>query len=330
MRRVKKRSKSIKGKQEKRRFYTKEDIFISRMASILMLPKERIKPLFSQKVLPSISFNLFLDNKTKSKKKLIEKGYKLEPSILMDSIYFVLNKSKQEITKEKEYIDREIFLQNSTTTLSALLLSPKPNENILDIYASSASKIAHLAMLMENNGEITAINSKEMKMSSLKNILKEYGVNNSKILIKETKDFGRENPNKYDKVLLNAPSSSEGTIYLKGAKSLRAWSIEKIKRYTHIQKELIESAFLSLKHGNSMIYSTHTLEPEENEGVITFLLNKYPNARLEEIPLERKDNIINGITKWSGNQYHKSVKKSIRILPSSKMMGSYIAKIFKE
>jgi 16S rRNA (cytosine1407-C5)-methyltransferase len=101
------------------------------------------------------------------------------------------------------------------------------------------------------------------------------------------------------------------------------------------QKELIESAFESLSIGGTLIYSTCTLEPDENEGVVSHLLKKYENAKMKEIKFTNdlepllKDKITEGITKWSGNTYHQEVAKSIRIIPSPEMMGFYIAKITK-
>ena len=108
--------------------------------------------------------------------------------------------------------------------------------------------------------------------------------------------------------------------------------------YQHsFQKELIDSAFKTLKSKGTLIYSTCTLEPEENEGVVSYLLNRNPLAYLEDIELislpqfaSFKKYITPGITQWSGNKYHSSVKKSVRVIPSSEMMGFYIAKISKK
>ena len=101
--------------------------------------------------------------------------------------------------------------------------------------------------------------------------------------------------------------------------------------------KLIVSAFKTLKHGKTMVYSTCTLEPEENEGTVTYLLDNFPNARVQKIDiLEKKEfegymEVIKpGIKKWSGNIYNKQVENSIRIIPNERMMGFYIAKIFKE
>ena len=323
--------KKPRGRQaQERKFYTKDDIFISRMASILMLPKSKIVPLFSQRAISTIRINPLKGNVEEIKKLLLEKDYDLEKVTMVENVYFVRNKDKSEISRTDEYYDGLFYIQNLSSILPSAILNPKEDEKILDMCAAPGSKTTHLAALMNNKGTIVANDSDQKRISSLNNVLKQFGVTNTKVTMEEGEDIGVLKPNEYDKVLLDAPCSGEGLIYMRGQKPLRFWGIDKIKRYSFIQKELIESAFLTLKHGNYMIYCTCTLEPEENEGVITYLLNSYPNARLEEIEIEKKKNITEGITKWSGNTYHPSVKKSIRILPTREMMGFYIAKIFKE
>jgi 16S rRNA (cytosine1407-C5)-methyltransferase len=139
------------------------------------------------------------------------------------------------------------------------------------------------------------------------------------------------------KVLLDAPCSGEGLIYLKGDKPLRFWNIKKVKPMVRVQRDLAESAFLALKKGGEMIYSTCTLEPEENEGIVTHLLDKFPNAQLEEVTLfdspefaQYSDLVKRGIREWNDVYYNPEVSKTYRILPSAKMMGFYIARIVKK
>jgi 16S rRNA (cytosine1407-C5)-methyltransferase len=264
------------------------------------------------------------------KEMLVRKGYDLEKVGMVKDTYFVLNKDKSEISQTDEYDEGKFYIQNLSSILPSSILDPQEDEKVLDMCAAPGSKTTHLAALMNNKGEIIANDSEISRVSSLKNVLTQFGVKNTRVTLGDAIEFGRKYPATFDKVLLDAPCSGEGLIYLRGQKPLRFWGIDRIKRYSHIQKELIESGFLALKHGRFMIYSTCTLEPEENEGVITYLLENYPNARLEEIEIERSENMVNGITKWSGNTYDNSVKKSMRIIPTSKMMGFYIAKIFKE
>ncbi len=324
------RKHSYNKPQEKREFYTKENIFVSRMASILLLPKAKIVPLFSQRAKTTIRLNPLKGDVKKTKNSLIRMGYDLEQIPWEENTYFVLNKDKNEVSQSREYEEGKFYIQNLSSILASVVLEPKEGEKILDMCAAPGSKTTHLAALTNNKAEIIANDSEISRVNSLNRVVDQFGVKNCKVTLSDGEDFGKRYPVSFDKVLLDAPCSGEGMIYMRGAKPLRFWSIQKVNRYSQIQRKLIESAFLTLKHGGTMIYSTCTLEPEENEGVVTYLLEKYPNARIEEIVLHPSIKHEKGITKWSGNKYHPEVKKTIRITPSSEMMGFYIAKIFKE
>ncbi len=323
-----KKSRGRKSKQ--RKFYTKEDIFISRMASILLKPKSRIKPLFSQKSITTIRLNPLKGDIEKTKRSLMGRGYELEEVNWAPNTYHILNKDKAKVSETYEYEDGKYYIQNLSSILLSLLIDPKEGEKILDIYAAPGDNVTHIASMTNNRAEIVANEFEISRVSSLNNVLNHFGVKNCEVVLNDPNDLGTKYPISFDKVLLTAPCSKEGDLSFKDMSSLRAWSIQRVKKYSHIQKDLIESAFLTLKHGSFMIYSTYTLETEENEGVITYLLEKYPNARLEEIKVSKDIEFTKGITKWSGHIYHPSVKKSMRILPSERMKGCYIAKIFKE
>lgn len=316
--------------KEKREFYTKENIFVSRMASILLLPKAKIVPLFSQRAKTTIRLNPLKGDVKKTKNSLVRNGYDLEQIPWEENTYFVLNKDKNEVSQSREYEEGKFYIQNLSSILASVVLNPKEEEKILDMCAAPGSKTTHLAALTNNKAEIIANDSEISRVNSLNRVVDQFGVKNCKVTLSDGEDFGKKYPVSFDKVLLDAPCSGEGMIYMRGPKPLRFWSIQKVNRYSQIQRKLIESAFLTLKHGGTMIYSTCTLEPEENEGIVTYLLEKYPNARIEEIDLHPSIKHEKGITKWSGNKYHPEVKKTIRITPSSEMMGFYIAKIFKE
>jgi len=316
--------------QEKKEFYTKENIFVSRMASILLLPKATIVPLFSQRAKTTIRLNPLRGDVKKIKNSLIRNGYDLEQIHWEENSYFVLNKDKNEVSQSREYEEGKFYIQNPSSILASVLLEPEEGEKILDMCAAPGSKTTHLAALTKNKAEIIANDSEISRVNSLNRVIDQFGVKNSKVTLSDGEDFGKKYPVSFDKVLLDAPCSGEGMIYMRGPKPLRFWSIQKVNRYSQIQRKLIESAFLTLNHGGTMIYSTCTLEPEENEGVVTYLLEKYPNARIEEVHLHKSIKHEKGITKWSGNKYHPTVRDTIRITPSSEMMGFYIAKIFKE
>ena len=318
------------------KFYTKEDIFVSRLASILMEPRGRIKGIFSRRAITTIRINSLKGNAKETLQMLREKGYILEEIPWARNTYFITNRDKAEVSQTEEYREGRYYIQNLSSILATLVLDPKKNESILDMCAAPGSKTTHIAEITDNKAQILANDSDITRVSAMENVLEQFGAENVKATFSDANDFGKKYPVTFDKVLLDAPCSGEGMIYFQGPKPLRYWNVDKIRRCAATQRDLIVSAFKTLKHGSFMVYSTCTLEPEENEGVVTHLLNNFPNARVEPIEIVKQNSFDDfrefvkpGIKKWSGNIYHPSVKNSVRIIPNSKMMGFYIAKIFK-
>jgi len=326
-------------KKDQRRspkYYTKEDIFISRMASILMVPRHRIISIFSQRAKTTIRLNGLKGTPKETYKLLKARGYILTPIPWANNVYFVENRDKAEISQIEEYRNGLFYIQDLSSILATLILNPQEQENILDMCAAPGSKTTHIADITNNKAKILANDSEVSRTNSLRNVVEQFGASNVKITLSDGRDFGRKYPEYFDRVLLDAPCSGEGRVYMNSSNPLRFWSIKKVKSSTYIQKELIDSAFKTLKTNGTLVYSTCTLEPDENEGVITYLLEKFKNAKLEDIDIVNskefegyKKHITNGITHWSGNQYNTSVKKCIRVIPSSEMMGFFIAKIKK-
>lgn len=322
----------------KEKFYTKEDVFVSRMASILMVPKGKIPWIFSQRPITTIRLNSLNGDVLDTKKSLESKGYELEEISWAKDTYFVTNRDKSAASQTEEYTQGKYYIQNLSSILASLILNPKPKEKILDMCAAPGSKTTHIAQLTENSADIIANDSDLGRTSDLQKVLSQFGAK-ARVTLSDAKEFGEKYPVYFDKILLDAPCSGEGMIYFKGSRPVRFWSMDKVKRSISIQRDLVVSAFKALKHGKYMIYSTCTLEPEENESVLTYLLKEFPNARIEKIDItkeilegnpELKDYIKPGIKKWSGNIYNPQVRNAIRIIPNKMMMGFFISKIFKE
>jgi 16S rRNA (cytosine1407-C5)-methyltransferase len=335
-RRLRKNYKKPRHKSQERKFYTKEDIFLSRMASILQISKGEVKHLFFQRARTTIRLNNLKGNPEGIYKLLTKtKGWKLQEIKNVKDTYFVNNMDKSEIAETDEYKDGKFYIQNLSSILSIHILNPQKKESILDLAAAPGSKTTLIASLTNNEAKITANDIDVQRISKLNNVLHQFGAQNVKVVNNDGAVLGKIYPNHYDRVILDAPCSGEGRIYFGGKKSLRFWSIKMVNAMVKKQKSLIDSAFRALKVGGTLVYSTCTLEPDENEGVVTYLLNRYDNARMEDIHFVNNleplltDKITSGITKWSGNTYHQEVAKSVRIIPSPEMMGFYIAKITK-
>jgi 16S rRNA C967 or C1407 C5-methylase (RsmB/RsmF family) len=131
----------------------------------------------------------------------------------------------------------------------------------------------------------------------------------------------------FDRVLVDAPCSGTGTIR-KSLKTIGMWNPDMIRRLSITQKQLIETGFNLLKENGTLVYSTCSLEPEEDEAVVDFLLNKYENVKLEEIKLNLKKSPA--ILEFEDKKYSDEVKKCLRIWPQDNdTEGFFVAKIRK-
>ena len=246
---------------------------------------------------------------------------------------------KGEINKEGEIEKRRdignliehslgyFYTQEAASMIPPIVLEPKPNDAVLDMCASPGSKTTQIAALIKNKGALIANDCTIDRMKPLTINLQRCGVLNSIITLMEGRFFYNSNI-KFDKILVDAPCSGTGTIR-KSLKTLRIWNPNMIRRLAGTQKQLIDTAFNILKENGTLVYSTCSLEPEENEAVIDFLLNKYDNVKIEKIILEglkRSEPVL----EFENNAYSKEIKKCLRIWPQDNdTEGFFVAKIRK-
>ncbi len=219
------------------------------------------------------------------------------------------------------------YVQEAASMIPPLVLDPKPDETILDMCAAPGSKCSQIAQYMQNKGMLIANDYQYIRLQPLGINLQRMGITNSIITLMEGRYFKNSNI-KFDRILVDAPCSGTGTIR-KSLKTLRIWNPNAVKRLCGQQKQLLETAFEILKPQGTIVYSTCSLEPEEDEAVVDSLLEKHKNAKLEEIELNIKRS--NPIIEFEGNKYNKEIKKCLRIWPQDNdSEGFFIAKIKKD
>lgn len=221
-----------------------------------------------------------------------------------------------------------IYIQEAVSMLPALILEPKPEDKILDMTAAPGSKTTQIAAMMMNNGLIIANDISRKRINALKDNLERMGVTNTKLIVKPAQKLGYLYPEYFDKVLLDAPCSLEGTIR-NTPEVLKNWKEYTIKRLSRVQKGLINSAFKALKPSGVLVYSTCTFAPEENEEVVNYLFKKDHKLICEPINLS---NITThpGLGKWRKQDYHEQIQNAIRIYPhDNDSEGFFVAKIRK-
>jgi NOL1/NOP2/sun family putative RNA methylase len=216
------------------------------------------------------------------------------------------------------------YVQEAVSMIPPIVLDPKPGETVLDMCAAPGSKSSQIAQYMQNKGALISNDYKGIRLAPLGINMQRMGITNAILTLMEGRFFkGFE----FDKILVDAPCSGTGTIR-KSLKTIRIWNANMVKRLSGTQKQLIGIAFDNLKPGGTMVYSTCSDEPEEDEEVIDFLLNKYDNAKLEEIKLDIKRS--EPILEFEGKKYNPEVKKCLRLWPQDNdTEGFFVAKIRK-
>ncbi len=215
------------------------------------------------------------------------------------------------------------YVQEAASMIPPMVLDPKPGDVILDMAAAPGSKTTQIAQYMWNTGVLIANDLTGERLASLGINLQRCGVLNTIM----TQTPGQNLNGVYDKILVDAPCSGTGTIR-KSLKTLLMWNPEMVRRLTVIQLKMLENAFRLLKQGGTIVYSTCSNEPEEDEGVINAFLSKHADAKLEQIELD----IAHGknITEFEGTTYTAEVNKTLRIWPQDNdTEGFFIAKIIK-
>lgn len=228
-----------------------------------------------------------------------------------------------------EYREGMFYVQELASMLPAVALEPKPGEKILDIAAAPGSKTTQMSEIMEDTGEILANDNSEERLEVLQKAVERHKLTNIKYHLGDGAVLGDMYPEAFDKVMVDAPCSSEGIIRYKAHKFFE-WYLLSVYRLTEIQKELIESGYKALKPGGTLVYSTCTFGPEENEAIVDHLIKKYPDA--EVVPLEFEGvKTRKGLTKWEHRDFDKSVEGTVRLYPQDNdSIGFFIAKVKKK
>ncbi|MBU4242159.1 MAG: RsmB/NOP family class I SAM-dependent RNA methyltransferase, partial [Nanoarchaeota archaeon] len=180
--------------------------------------------------------------------------------------------------------------------------------------------------MMQNQGLLIANDNRIDRMKPLVYNLERCGISNALITLMEGRYFANTNL-EFDKILVDAPCSGIGTIR-KSLKTIQIWNPEFSRKMCGLQKQLVKIAFNKLKVGGTLVYSTCTLEPDENEGVVDFILNEFDNAKVENFDFDIKRG--KPIEEFKGKSYSSEVKKTLRIWPQDNdTEGFYVAKIKK-
>jgi NOL1/NOP2/sun family putative RNA methylase len=196
---------------------------------------------------------------------------------------------------------------------------------VLDCCAAPGSKTTQMAAMMKNRGTIVANDVAYPRIRALKFNIEKTGTINTAITNRDLRSFPEM---QFDTVLLDAPCSSEGTMR-KSAEAFYGWSDNAVTSNAAQQKQLILKAYDLLAPGGSMVYSTCTFAPEENEAVLQHLVENREAA--ETVPYSF-DGVKTSkpLSEWEGKTFDPRIANAIRIWPHHNDTGGFfLAKVKK-
>ena len=253
-------------------------------------------------------------------KNLKEEAIKFNRVLWYENALEIINANEKQLQKLLNYENGEFYLQSLSSMVPPLVLEPEENEKILDLTAAPGSKTTQMSMMMQNKGYILANELDKIRCERLKYNVKMQGAKIVEVKNGRGEKIGEQYPEFFDKVLLDAPCSGEGRFLANQVGTYRNWSIKTVKQCAKIQKKLIKSAYQALKTNGIMVYSTCTLNKEENEEILQWAIE---NMNLQMLDISIK---IPNTLKAFGD---KNIEKAIRMLPSKSQEGFFVAKLRK-
>jgi 16S rRNA (cytosine967-C5)-methyltransferase len=205
--------------------------------------------------------------------------YDLFPrSWLEENLVFML-KSHPPLETLKSFREGWFYVQDPSTLLAVQELDPRSGENILDLCSAPGGKTTFISQRMTDQGTIIAQDISAERLSLVSENCARLGVTcvRTELASSEQQSARAEG---FDRVLLDAPCSNTGVM--RRRIDLR-WRLrpEEIKRLRAIQVQLLDRAAFQLRPGGPLVYSTCSLEPEENRDAVDEFLQGHADFRLE-------------------------------------------------
>ncbi len=219
------------------------------------------------------------------------------------------------------YVHGWLHGQEAVSALPALVLDPRPGERVWDACAAPGSKTTQLAALMDDEGVVVGTDANTGRLSALRSNAERLGVTdlaitNEDARVHSLKPFGGAT---YDRVLVDVPCSCEGTVR-KNPDALEGWSLERVHGTAGVQRGILKRAIEVTRPGGTVVYSTCTFAPEENEAIVDHALRETEcELRAPDLPVEAAP----GITEWEGESFDPRVERARRVYPHLNDTGGF-------
>ncbi len=258
-------------------------------------------------------------NKTDIVNRLETRGVSLEKIPFLSDGYWV-RKSRFSVGATTEYLLGYFSVQEAAAQIPVTLFSDLRNKTVLDACAAPGGKTIQMTDAMHNTGGVVALDSDRHRVDALVNQLERCRVENAVVYVADARHAAKLDL-KFDRILLDAPCSGN---FVGDEEWFRRRTLKDVERNASVQKEMLTEAARILSENGELVYSTCSLEPEENELNIDWAVR---DLGLSTVEIECFGDP--GLTKIFDKRLDRSVERSRRIWPGP-TQGFFVSKLKKE
>ncbi len=295
-----------------------------------------------QKPLPQ---TFWLNPQRSNPQKLIESFEKSNSALWnipwIEGAFRLLGQNDQSIehkTKDKndrlgrrfEYKTGQIHLQEEVSMLPVLALNPQPNDKVLDLCAAPGGKTAQISLMMQGQGTVIANDKSFGRLRALRSTQERLGLFNLALSAQDGQLLWPKYTEVFDKILADVPCSCEGTIRKAGSLDYEEDETNYRQFLQSTQKKLLLQALQLVKVGGTVVYSTCTFDPNENEAILSHAFSKYGDA-IELMPMHFPGlKYESGLKNWQGKAFEGDLQNAIRIYPQHNDTGGFFIACIKK
>lgn len=221
------------------------------------------------------------------------------------------------------YMAGLIHIQEEVSVLASHLLDPQPGDTVLDMCAAPGGKTMHIAVQLAGYGTVVANDRDVFRLKAMRTLIDRLGVPNIAMMGWDATSMPFR-VGQFDRVLADVPCSGEGTCrkntpILRLDRPRHAYEV-----LARVQRAILARAMRLVKPGGRVIYSTCTFAPEENEEVLSAVLQELGPEHMRLVPIHVPGLITSpGLTRWQDKELDPSCALAIRVWPHLQDTGGF-------